>query len=179
MVPPMDFLFILWFPKGSKKNWPKCQSGQSVSGQNVTLAKVSFWPKCNSAVHFKKTVNSWRKQRRVNFSSTKNLRKVWFSTDLSLVFGCQDGKQVPVITLVPIFGLAIDSEDSEASKKWPKIGVSEALFRQRAYNSKIRQNWPWKRHLAAKFSADSTKSVKLKVLMSNWSPCRNSSLPGG
>jgi hypothetical protein len=66
MVPPMDFFFILWYLKGSKKNWPKCHSGQSVTGQNVTiqsdtgqtvssqsvlgqkvtLSKVSFWPKC-------------------------------------------------------------------------------------------------------------------------------------
>ena len=50
MVPPMEFSFTLWYPKGSKKNWPKCHngqsvSGQSVSGQSVTLAKVSFWPK--------------------------------------------------------------------------------------------------------------------------------------
>ncbi len=42
MVPPMEFLFTLWYPKGSKKNWPKCHSGQSVSGQSVTLAKVSL-----------------------------------------------------------------------------------------------------------------------------------------
>ena len=48
----MEFLFALWYPKGSKKNWPKCLSGQSVSGQRVTLAKVSFWPKCDSAVKF-------------------------------------------------------------------------------------------------------------------------------
>ena len=48
MVPPMNFFFILWYPKGSKKNWPKCHSGQSVSGQSVTLAKVSLWPKCHS-----------------------------------------------------------------------------------------------------------------------------------
>ena len=73
MVPHMEFLFILWYPKGSKKNWPKCHSGQSVSGQsvigqsvtsqrvtgqNVSLAKVSLakvslakgslWPKCHS-----------------------------------------------------------------------------------------------------------------------------------
>ena len=47
MVPPMKFFFILWYPKGSKKNWPKCHSGQSVSGQSVTLAKVSLWPKCH------------------------------------------------------------------------------------------------------------------------------------
>merc|ERR1712051_563012 len=52
LVPPMEFLFILWYPKGSKKNWPKCHSGQSVSGQSVTLAKVSLakmslWPKCH------------------------------------------------------------------------------------------------------------------------------------
>jgi hypothetical protein len=26
--PPIEFLFILWYPKGSKKNWPKCHSGQ-------------------------------------------------------------------------------------------------------------------------------------------------------
>ena len=47
MVPHMEFLFTLWYPKGSKKNWPKCHSGQSVSGQSVngqsvTLAKVSL-----------------------------------------------------------------------------------------------------------------------------------------
>ena len=48
MVPPMKFFFTLWYPKGSKKNWPKCHSGQSVSGQSVTLAKVSLWPKCHS-----------------------------------------------------------------------------------------------------------------------------------
>ena len=47
MVPPMKFFFTLWYPKGSKKNWPKCHSGQSVSGQSVTLAKVSLWPKCH------------------------------------------------------------------------------------------------------------------------------------
>ena len=61
MVPPMKFFFTLWYPKGSKKNWPKCHSGQSVTGQSVTLAKVSLakvspakvtlaklslWPKC-------------------------------------------------------------------------------------------------------------------------------------
>ena len=40
--------FSLWYPKGSKKNWPKCHSGQSVSGQSVTLAKESLWPKCHS-----------------------------------------------------------------------------------------------------------------------------------
>ena len=48
MVPHMEFLFTLWYPKGSKKNWPKCHSGQSVSGQSVTLAKESLWPKCHS-----------------------------------------------------------------------------------------------------------------------------------
>ena len=78
MVPHMEFLFTLWYPKGSKKNWPKCLwpkchwskfhwpkchqpnshwpkllsgqsvSGQSVTGQMVTLAKWSFWPKCHS-----------------------------------------------------------------------------------------------------------------------------------
>merc|ERR1739842_146894 len=63
MVPHMEFLFTLWYPKGSKKNWPKCHSGQTVSGQSVTsqsdtgqtvsLAKVSLaigslWPKCHS-----------------------------------------------------------------------------------------------------------------------------------
>jgi hypothetical protein len=79
MVPTMEFLFILWYTKGRKKNWPKfywpkfywpkCISGQNisfqtVSGQKVTLAKllssqivpvkeslakVSFLPNCNSA----------------------------------------------------------------------------------------------------------------------------------
>ena len=38
----MKFFFTLCYPKGSKKNWPKCHSGQSVSGQNVILAKVWF-----------------------------------------------------------------------------------------------------------------------------------------
>ena len=52
MVPLMEFLFTLWYPKGSMKNWPKCHSGQSVSGQivmlaKVSLAKVSLWPKCH------------------------------------------------------------------------------------------------------------------------------------
>ena len=74
----MEFLFTLWYPKGSKKNWPKCHSGQSVSGQSVSgqsvigqsvtsqsdtdqtvspakvslakvsLAKWSLWPKSHS-----------------------------------------------------------------------------------------------------------------------------------
>ena len=36
MVLPMDFLYTLWYPKGNKKNWPKCHSGQSVTDQSVT-----------------------------------------------------------------------------------------------------------------------------------------------
>merc|ERR1712051_606038 len=63
LVPPMEFLFILWYPKGSMKNWPKCHSSQSVSSQSdtgqtvspaklslakVSLAKRSLWPKCHS-----------------------------------------------------------------------------------------------------------------------------------
>ena len=51
MVLHMEFLFTFWYPKGSKKFWPKCHSGQSATGQSVTLAKVtlaklSLWPKC-------------------------------------------------------------------------------------------------------------------------------------
>ena len=52
---PYGFFFILWYPKGSKKNWPKCHSGQSVSGQSVTgqsvtLAKVSLAKKSPAKV---------------------------------------------------------------------------------------------------------------------------------
>ena len=41
------FFFILWYPKGSKKNWPKCHPGQNVTLAKVSLAKVSLWPKCH------------------------------------------------------------------------------------------------------------------------------------
>jgi hypothetical protein len=49
MVPPMEFLFTLWYLKGSKKNLEKCRSGQgvigyTVSGQSFSPAKASFWP---------------------------------------------------------------------------------------------------------------------------------------
>ena len=43
---PMELLFFLWYPKGSKKNWPKCLR------PIVTLDKVSrpkcVRPKCHS-----------------------------------------------------------------------------------------------------------------------------------
>ena len=48
MVPHMEFLFALWYPKGSKKIWPNCHSGQSVSGQSVTSQSDTDWLNCLS-----------------------------------------------------------------------------------------------------------------------------------
>ena len=51
MVPPLEFLFTLWYPKGSKKNFGQSitlakVSLAKVSPAKVTLAKVSLRPKC-------------------------------------------------------------------------------------------------------------------------------------
>ena len=67
----MKFIFTLCYPKGSKKNWPKCHSGQSVTLAKVSPDKVKMAsvilpevsrPKCNSANFYRPTELSLLKE---------------------------------------------------------------------------------------------------------------------
>ena len=48
--------------------WPNCQSGQTVLAK-VSLAKVSFWPKCDSAPLIRSPLTLWKRFR--NFQILK------------------------------------------------------------------------------------------------------------
>ena len=66
MVPTMEFLFILWYTKGRKKNWPKCHWPKFywpkclISISKLSLAKRSLWPNCSLA-KVSQSKNLWPK----------------------------------------------------------------------------------------------------------------------